>query len=100
MDSHGYATVMPVVDNPDMGKRPMLDFPAGYILRAIEEFLQQGTEGPWTIEMDYWADHARLRKGLGGGCRPAVRHRQAGDRGRRSGGHGLSLTAGAGAATA
>ncbi|MFN8070450.1 MAG: NAD(P)/FAD-dependent oxidoreductase [Mycobacterium sp.] len=63
MDSHGYATVMPVVDNPDMGKRPMLDFPAGYILRAIEEFPQQGTEGPWTIEMDYWADHARLRKG-------------------------------------
>jgi hypothetical protein len=41
----------------------MLDFPAGYILRAINEFPQQGTSGPWTIEMDYWADHERLRKG-------------------------------------
>jgi hypothetical protein len=41
----------------------MLDFPAGYILRAVERFPQQGTEGPWTIEMDYWADHSRLRKG-------------------------------------
>ena len=41
----------------------MLDFPAGYISRAIDQFPQQGTSGPWTIEMDYWADHARLRKG-------------------------------------
>jgi len=41
----------------------MLDFEAGYILRAIDDFPQQGTSGPWTIQMDYWADHARLRKG-------------------------------------
>jgi monooxygenase len=63
MDQHGYTTVVPVVDDPAMDKRPMLDFPAGYITRAIDEFPQQGTSGPWTIEMDYWADHARLRKG-------------------------------------
>ena len=63
MDSHGYTTVTPVLNDPTIGQRPMLDFPAGYILRAIEEFPQQGTSGPWTIEMDYWADHARLRKG-------------------------------------
>jgi cation diffusion facilitator CzcD-associated flavoprotein CzcO len=63
MDSRGYTTVVPVCDNPDIGRRPMLDFPAGYILRAVERFPQQGTEGPWTIEMDYWADHSRLRKG-------------------------------------
>jgi cation diffusion facilitator CzcD-associated flavoprotein CzcO len=63
MDQHGYTTVMPVVDDPSMEKRPMLDFSAGYISRAIDEFPQQGTTGPWTIEMDYWSDHARLRKG-------------------------------------
>ena len=34
-----------------------------YIQRASADFPQQGTSGPWTIEMDYWADHSRLRKG-------------------------------------
>ena len=63
MGQHGYTTVTPVADNLRMARRPMLDFPAGYILRAIDEFPQQGDSGPWTIEMDYWADHARLRKG-------------------------------------
>jgi len=62
MDRRGYTTVVPVAD-PAVGRRPMLDFPAGYILRAIDEFPQQGTTGPWTIEMDYWADHERLLKG-------------------------------------
>ena len=63
MDSRGYTTVVPVADDTSMGRRPMLDFEAGYILRSLGEFPQQGTSGPWTIEMDYWADHARLRKG-------------------------------------
>ncbi len=63
MDRHGYTSVMPVADDATINRRPMLDFPAGYILRAIDEFPQQGTSGPWTIEMDYWADHERLRKG-------------------------------------
>ena len=63
MDSHGYTTVTPVLDDPSIGKRPMLDFASGYVQRSIDEFPKQGTSGPWTIEMDYWADHARLRKG-------------------------------------
>ena len=63
MDRHGFTTVTPVADDPTMQRRPMLDFPAGYITRAIEDFPQQGTSGPWTIEMDYWSDHSRLRKG-------------------------------------
>jgi len=62
MDQHGYTTVVPVAD-PTMERRPMLDFAAGYIQRAIDDVPQQGASGPWTIEMDYWADHARLRKG-------------------------------------
>jgi monooxygenase len=63
MDQHGYTTVVPVCDDPTIEKRPMLDFPAGYILRSIELFPQQGTTGPWTVEMNFRADHARLRKG-------------------------------------
>ena len=63
MDQHGYNTVVPVCDDPHIEKRPMLDFPAGYIMRAIDLFPQQGTSGPWTVEMDFRADAARLRKG-------------------------------------
>ena len=63
MDRHGFTTVTPVADDPHIQRRPMLDFSAGYIQRAIEAFPQQGTSGPWTIEMDYWSDHSRLRKG-------------------------------------
>ena len=63
MDAHGFTTVVPVADDPDLQRRPMLDFPAGYIMRAIDEFPQQATSGPWTVEMDYWADYARLHKG-------------------------------------
>ena len=63
MDQHGYTTVVPVVDDPTMNKRPLLDFSAGYILRSIDQFPQQGSRGPWTVEMDYNVDHARLRKG-------------------------------------
>ncbi len=63
MDQHGYTSVVPVDDDPTLAKRPMLDFDAGYILRGRDQFPQQGSSGPWTVEMDYWADHARLRKG-------------------------------------
>lgn len=63
MDQHGYTTVVPVADDPGIKTRPMLDFDAGYILRAADGLPRQGDGGPWTIEMDYWADHARLRKG-------------------------------------
>lgn len=63
MDQHGYTTVVPVVDDPNIQTRPMLDFPAGYILRAVEDFPLQGTTGPWTVEMSFKADYARLRKG-------------------------------------
>lgn len=63
MEQHGYDAVVPTVDDSTVQKRPMLDFGAGYIMRSAELFPQQGTSGPWTIEMDYWLDHARLRKG-------------------------------------
>jgi cation diffusion facilitator CzcD-associated flavoprotein CzcO len=63
LDRHGYTTVVPVVDNPEIEKRPMLDFSAGYVQRSVDLFPQQGTTGPWTVEMDYKADHERLRKG-------------------------------------
>jgi monooxygenase len=63
MDARGYDTVVPVADDPTMELRPMLDFHAGYVQRAVHLFPRQGSHGPWTVAMSYAADHARLRKG-------------------------------------
>ena len=46
-----------------MGYIRFAHFSAGYVLRSVDLFPQQGTSGPWTVEMDYRSDHARLRKG-------------------------------------
>jgi monooxygenase len=63
MDRHGYTTVMPVADDPTMARRPLLDFAAGYVQRSSDLFPHQGSRGPWTVEMSYAADRARLRNG-------------------------------------
>ncbi len=63
MDAHGYDTVMPVLDDETIERRPLLDFQAGYVKRAMEAFPAQGSRGPWTVEMNYAADRGRLRNG-------------------------------------
>jgi len=63
MDALGCDTVTPVLDDPATERRPLLDFQAGYVQRAVERFPSQGTRGPWTVEMSHKADRARLRSG-------------------------------------
>ena len=63
MDAHGWDTVVPVADDPTVTRRPLLDFHAGYVRRAVELFPKQGSHGPWTVEMNYAADRERLREG-------------------------------------
>jgi monooxygenase len=63
MDASGYDTVVPTLDDPTVEHRPLLDFQAGYVQRGVQAFPRQGSHGPWTVEMSYAADRARLRKG-------------------------------------
>jgi cation diffusion facilitator CzcD-associated flavoprotein CzcO len=63
MDARGSDTVVPVADDPTLERRPLLDFNAGYVKRAADVFPKQGSHGPWTVEMSYAADLARLRNG-------------------------------------
>ena len=63
MDAQGYDRVEPVADDPTLQLRPFLDFNAGYVKRAIDLFPKQGSHGPWTVEMSFAADRARLRNG-------------------------------------
>jgi cation diffusion facilitator CzcD-associated flavoprotein CzcO len=63
MDARGFDTVMPVADDPTVERRPLLDFEAGYVKRAVDTFPKQGSKGPWTLEMSDAADRERLRRG-------------------------------------
>ena len=64
MDARGATIATPVNDDPQMGARPLLDFGAGYVQRAIDRFPVQGTKAPWTVTMAYAADVECLRHGV------------------------------------
>ncbi|QLL05930.1 flavin-containing monooxygenase [Mycobacterium vicinigordonae] len=61
MDAQGCDTACPVVDDPDMETRPLLDFSAGYVQRAVDELPRQGARRPWLTSMSYHADVKLLR---------------------------------------
>jgi monooxygenase len=63
MDARGYGAMVPVADDPSLECRPLLDFKAGYVQRAVDQFPKQGSHGPWTVEMNYAADRERLLSG-------------------------------------
>jgi monooxygenase len=61
MDENGYDTVRPVVADPDMLTRPMIDFGAGYVQRALAQLPRQGSRAPWLTSVNYAADVKLLR---------------------------------------
>ena len=63
MDAHGYSTVEPVLDDPDMERVPAMDMSSGYVQRAIAKFPRGGTRGPWAFRHAYELDVERLRHG-------------------------------------
>jgi cation diffusion facilitator CzcD-associated flavoprotein CzcO len=63
MDEHGYDVCRPEPADPDMPTRPLLDFGAGYIQRALDELPRQGDRGPWRTSTSYRADVKLLRRG-------------------------------------
>jgi monooxygenase len=63
MDAHGYTVCCPQTSDPQMATRPLLDFAAGYVQRAIDGFPRQGSDGPWRMSMDYRSDVKLLRDG-------------------------------------
>ena len=63
MDANGYDTVRPEVSDPAMAARPLLDFGAGYVQRALHLLPKQGDRGPWTMSMNYYDDVKSLRNG-------------------------------------
>ncbi|MDL9948441.1 NAD(P)/FAD-dependent oxidoreductase [Gordonia sp. ABSL11-1] len=60
MDAHRHDSVWPVAD-PTMPTRPLLDFGAGYVQRALATLPKQGEKAPWVMSMSYYADRRVLR---------------------------------------
>jgi monooxygenase len=63
MEQHGYAVCCPRLPTPNMPTRPLLDFGAGYVQRALHQLPRQGQEAPWLMSMDYRLDAKMLREG-------------------------------------
>ncbi|GAB11479.1 monooxygenase [Gordonia araii NBRC 100433] len=62
MDRDGYASVRPVAPK-NMETRPILDFDAGYVKRALDTLPKQGAADPWKTTMAVSHDVKNLRKG-------------------------------------
>jgi cation diffusion facilitator CzcD-associated flavoprotein CzcO len=63
MDAGRLGSVTPVAEDPTIERRPLLDFQAGYVQRAMDRMPKQGSHGPWTVEMSYANDRERLLDG-------------------------------------
>ncbi|MCW3041142.1 MAG: NAD(P)/FAD-dependent oxidoreductase, partial [Solirubrobacterales bacterium] len=63
MDEGGFDVAVPVNDEADMQTRPLMDFKAGYVLRALDQMPKQGPSAPWHLAMSYREDEKHLRKG-------------------------------------
>jgi monooxygenase len=63
MDARGYDECVPTNDDPTVTERPLLDFQAGYVLRAVDQFPKAGSRPPWQLGMSYAHDLVKLRHG-------------------------------------
>ncbi|HEY3529127.1 MAG TPA: NAD(P)/FAD-dependent oxidoreductase [Nocardioides sp.] len=63
MGRHGYAVVEPRLPEGGMATRPLLDFGAGYVRRALDRLPKQGPRVPWVTSTAYGDDVRLLRRG-------------------------------------
>lgn len=63
MDAQGHDIARPEVGDHGIETRPMLDFAAGYVQRALDRIPKQGSGEPWRVSMNYYYDVAQLREG-------------------------------------
>lgn len=61
MDDHGYTTAWAELDDLNMPTRPLLDFAAGYVQRAVSQLPRQGATEPWLTSMSYHTDVKLMR---------------------------------------
>lgn len=63
MSQRHFTVCVPERLDPTMPTRPLLDFGAGYVKRALADLPRQGAAYPWVMSMDYTQDESALREG-------------------------------------
>jgi len=61
MKAHNYSVCTPVFDHEKLTSEPLLDFDAGYLLRAKGELPKQGSKAPWKAYQNYFKDLSSLK---------------------------------------
>ena len=61
MRHHGHIVCTPRFDHQNLQSEPLLDFEAGYILRAQHILPKQGSEAPWKVYQNYLKDLRALK---------------------------------------
>jgi cation diffusion facilitator CzcD-associated flavoprotein CzcO len=62
MDKNDYGVMVPHNDDPSVEEVPLLDFPAGYVQRALGRFPKAGSKAPWKLRMTYHQDAIDYRR--------------------------------------
>jgi cation diffusion facilitator CzcD-associated flavoprotein CzcO len=63
MDARGMAVCTPRLPSEDVPRRPILDFGAGYVKRALNRLPRQGPAAPWQMTRDYLSDRKLVLSG-------------------------------------
>jgi monooxygenase len=63
MDTTGHRQCVPVLADPAMPQRPLLDLTSGYVQRSLSELPRSGAKRPWRLGMSYAHDVLALRYG-------------------------------------
>lgn len=61
MDARGYSVCTPRFDSSKFSSEPLLDFNAGYVLRASDILPKQGSKHPWKVYQNYVRDLISLK---------------------------------------
>ena len=62
LDEHGYRSFVAARD-PGVAETPLMDFQAGYVLRALPLLPKQGDREPWRLRQNYLRDVRTIRRG-------------------------------------
>jgi len=61
MDKNNYSVCTPRFDSSAFTSEPLLDFDAGYVLRAADKLPKQGSKHPWKVYQNYIKDLFSLK---------------------------------------